>query len=137
MGHYLRIEKLFLTFIRAHRERNFNLYVQSLELIVVYYFALGYYNYARWILIHIHDMKSLPASIRESFKKHWVVAKTSNRFSSIPLDQTYEQENAKLKGAGGVIGLTENPATLSNWMICGSEITKLIGQFESEFNVLH
>ena len=82
-------------------------------------------------------MKSLPASIRESFKKHWVIAKTSNHFSSIPLDQTYEQENAKLKGAGGVIGHTDNHTALSNWMNFDPEITKLIGQFESEFNVLH
>ena len=92
----LRIEKLVLTFIRAHRERNFDLYVQSLELIVGYYFALDHYNYARWVPIHIRDMKLLPASILESFKNLWVVAKTSNRFSSIPADQTCEQENSEL-----------------------------------------
>ena len=40
-----------------------------------------------------------------------------------------------MKGAGGVIGLTKNLAALSHWMICGPEIMKLIGQFESEFNV--
>ena len=40
-----------------------------------------------------------------------------------------------MKGAGGVIGLTENPTALNRWMICGPKITKLIGQFESEFNV--
>ena len=88
----MRIENLVLTFIRAHRERNFDLYVKSLELIVGYYFALDHYNYARWVPIHIRDMKSLPAAIRESFKKHWVVAKTSDRFSSIHFDQTCEQE---------------------------------------------
>ena len=56
-------------------------------------------------------MKSLPASIEE---KYWVVDKTGNRFSSIPVDQVREQENAKVKGTGGVIGLTENPAALSH-----------------------
>ena len=71
-------------------------------------------------------MKSLPASIRESFKNHWVVAKTSSHFSSIPLDQKYEQENAKLKGAGGVIGLTENPAALSHWMIVTLKLRNLL-----------
>ena len=90
----LRIEMLVLTFIRAHGERNFDLCVKSSELIVGYYFALDHYNYAHWVPIHICDMKSLPASIRRSFKKHWVVAKTSNCFSSISLDQTYEQEIA-------------------------------------------
>ena len=64
----LRIGKLVLTFVRAHRERNFDLYVQSLELIVEYYFALDHYNYARWVPIHICDMKSLPASFCEILK---------------------------------------------------------------------
>ena len=80
-------------------------------------------------------MKSLSDSIREDFKKHWVVAKTSNRFSSIPIDQAHEQENAKMKGLGGVIGLTENPAALNRWMVCGPEVTKLFDQFESELSV--
>ena len=42
----------------------------------------------------------------------WVVSKTCNRFSSIPIDQVHEQENAKMKGKGGIIGLTENPTEL-------------------------
>lgn len=77
------IEKLVLTFVRAHRERSFYLYILiwSLELIVGYFFALDHYNYSRCVPIHIRDMKSLPDSIREDFKKHWVVAKTSNHFS--------------------------------------------------------
>ncbi len=91
------LEKLILTFVRAHRERDFNLYVQNLELIVGFFFALDHYNYARWVPIHINDMKSLQGSFKEIFKEYWVVPKTSNRFSAIPLDQTHEQENAKVK----------------------------------------
>ena len=128
----MSIEKIILTFIRAHREKNFDLYVKSLELIVGFFFALDHYNYARWVPIYIRDMKSLPTSIEESFKDYWVVAKTSNRFSYIPMDQIHEQENAKLKGAGGVVGLTD---ALNRWMVCGSEISQLINQFESEFSV--
>ena len=79
----MSIEKIILTFIRAHREKIFDLYVKSLELIVGFFFALDHYNYARWVPIHIRDMKSLPTYIEESFKDYWVVAKTSNRFSYI------------------------------------------------------
>ena len=75
-------------------------------------------------------MKSLPVSIEENFKKYWVVDKTGNRFSSIPVDQVHEQENAKVKGASGVIGQTENPAALSRWIICGPEIAKLFDEFD-------
>ena len=47
----------------------------------------------------------------------------------------HEQENAKVKGVGGVIGLTENPAALSRWMICGPEIARLLDEFESDFHI--
>ena len=69
-------------------------------------------------------MSSLPASIKVEFKSKWVVSKTRNRFSSIPIDQMHEQENAKVKGKGEVIGLTENPTTLRRWMICGPELAR-------------
>ena len=64
-------------------------------------------------------MKSLPEVVKEDLMKNWVVQKTSRRFSAIPLDQTHEQENAKVKGKGGVIGLTENPVALQRWMVAG------------------
>ena len=34
-----------------------------------------------------------------------------------------------------MVGLTENPTALNRWMVCGSEISQLINQFESEFSV--
>ena len=55
-------------------------------------------------------MKSLPITFKTEFKKHWVVSKTKKRFSCMPLDQVHEQENAKIKGKGGGIGLTDPSA---------------------------
>ena len=127
----LRIELLVLIFVRAHRECNFNLYIESLEALVGFFFALDHYNYSRWIPIHIQDMKSLPLIFHEEFKKHWVVSKTNNRFSCMPLDQSHEQENAKVKGKGGVIGLTENPIALQRWLICGPELANCVSEFET------
>lgn len=56
-------------------------------------------------------MKSLPISIKEEFdqRQHWVVPKTSNKFSAIPVYQAHEQENKTVKTSGGAVGLTENP----------------------------
>ena len=73
-------------------------------------------------------MLSLPASIKEEFMIKWVVSKTCNRFSSIPIDQVHEQENAKVKGKGGI--LTENPTALRHWMICGPELARYTLEFE-------
>ena len=103
----LSLELLILTFIRAHREKNFPLYmyVEALEAIVGYFFVFEHYNHARWVPIHIRDMLSLPDSIKENFMRCWVVSKTKNRFSSIPIDQMHKQENAKVKGIGECLSL--------------------------------
>ena len=59
--------------------------------------AIIFTNYAaRWIPIHIHDMKSLPITFETRFKKDWGVSKTKKIFSCMP----HEQENAKVKGKG-------------------------------------
>lgn len=41
--------------------------------------------------------------------------------------------NAKIKGDGGVIGLTENPQALLRWIIAGPECGRIIDEFESCF----
>ncbi len=104
-------ETLILIFVRAHRESNFPLYVEVLEKLVPLFFALDHINYSRWLPVHIRDMRTLPEYIKDEFEKrcYWVVSKTNNRFSTIPVDQAHEQENAYVKGSGGCIGLTENP----------------------------
>ncbi|MES9884863.1 MAG: hypothetical protein ABW185_28795, partial [Sedimenticola sp.] len=129
----IAIEKGILVLLRAQRENKFDLYVEALESLVCFFFALDHYNYARWIPIHIRDMKSLPAAIEDEFKKHWVVSKTTNRFSYIPIDQVHEQENAKVKGNGGAIGLTEDQTALRRWLICGPEIANVIKDFDTQY----
>ena len=126
-------EILILVFIRAHRERNLPLYVESLEALMFLFFALDHYNYSRWITIHIRDMKALPPLLQDEFGKYWVVNKSQHRFSAIPIDQVHEQENARVKGKGGVIGLTESPAALQKWMISGPEQARLLTEFETEY----
>ena len=131
----LRIELLGLIFVRAHRERNFLLYVDVLEALAPWFFALDHQHNTRWLPIHIHDMKNLPLLIRREFEDHgnWVVSKTKNRFSAIPIDQAHEQNNALIKGSGGAIGLTENPSALRKWVIAGPEQARLIVEFERQF----
>lgn len=60
----------------------------------------------------------------------FVVHKTKRPFSSIALDHAHEQENASIKGDGGAVGLTENPAALRRWMISGPETARMIEEFE-------
>ena len=131
----LKMELLGLIFIRSHREGNFSLYVESLKALVPWFFALDHHNYARWIPIHIRDMESLPAQILKEFEEHghWVIRKTTNRFSTIPIDQAHEQNNEVVKGSGGAVGLTENPSAFRKWMVSGPEQARLLKEFEKEY----
>ena len=124
----LNMEILGLIFVRAHREHNFPLYVESLKALVPWFFALDHQNYARWIPVHIRDMESVPASIHKEFEEHdhWVVPNTTNRFSSIPIDLANEQNNDLVKRSGGAVALTENPSAFKKWMIAGTEQARLL-----------
>ena len=131
----LNMEILGLIFVRAHREQHFPLYVESLKALVPWFFALDHQNYFGWIPVHIRDMESLPASIHKEFEEHghWVVYKTTNRFSSIPIDQAHEQNNDLVKSSGGAVGLTENPSAFNKWMIAGPGQARLLKEFEQEY----
>ena len=96
----MRYEPLILIFIRAHREKNFPQYVEVLEELTPLFFALDHVNYPRWMPVHTRDM-SLPDPIKDEFEKHgqWVLSKTSNKLSTIPIDQAHEQENDYVKGS--------------------------------------
>lgn len=60
----LKYETLVLIFIRAHGIRDFDLFVVALEALVSWFFVLDH-TYARWIPIHIRDMKALQQNIKE------------------------------------------------------------------------
>jgi hypothetical protein len=64
----LNMDILGLICVRADRERDVALYVESLTALVPWFFALDHHNYARWISVHIRDMESLSPSIQEELK---------------------------------------------------------------------
>ena len=43
--------------------------------------------------------------------------------------------NAKVKGVGGAINLTENESSFPRWLICGPEIVRILDEFEGTFNI--
>ena len=59
-----------------------------------------------------------------------MVHKTTRTFSSIALDHAHEQVNAIIKGEGGAVGLTENPAGLRRWVVAGPELARMVQEFE-------
>ncbi len=129
----LQLELEVMIYVRAVREADFLLYVDALTKIVPWFFALGHTHYARWIPVHLRDMIALknahPEVHAQFLKGNFVMKKTTHSFSAIAIDQAHEQNNASVKGDGGAVGLTENPAILRRWMVSGPEMARLIGEF--------
>ena len=88
-------------YVRSLREGNFQLYLESLTKIVPWMFALDHTHYSRWLPVHIQDITLLsenhPGMYDEFCAGKFVVHKTSNKFSTMAIDQCHEQNNAVIR----------------------------------------
>ena len=87
--------------------------------------------------VHIRDMSTLssthPSVFNEFQNGNFVVQRSIHRFSCMALDQSHEQLNKWIKGEGGAVGLTEDPAALRRWMLAGPEVSRVIAEYEDAF----
>ena len=136
----LHLELLCLMYVRSIRNSGFKVYVASLIEIAPYVFAFDHTNYMRWLPIHIKDMVELEQTqleVHDEFLKGNFTAKKSlNPFSAMAEDQSHEQNNAKIKGDRGAVGLTENAQALRRWMVAGPEVSRMIDEFEVSMDFL-
>ena len=109
----LELELLLHIYVRAQWDTSFNIYLDALTELAGWFHALDHTNYGRWISVHLKDMAEPPERHPEIARKFREVSvtvhKTTEVFSSIPIDQAHEQNNACIKGDGGV------PETLDNY----------------------
>ncbi len=119
----LQFELTVLLFVKAIRLGKFELYVEALAKLVVWFFALDHTHYACWLSVNLRDMMTLtdahPSVYTEFTVGNFSFYKTQHAFSAIATDQSHEQNNWSVKGDGEAVGLTENPAALRRWMVAG------------------
>lgn len=115
------LEISILIFVKAHRENNFQLYVEVLEFLAPRFFALNHTNYSRWLPVHIRDMKSLPEAIQAEFQKYWVI---SYSFLSIrPTNKITLRRNCRSH---------REQDSFKRWMIAGPEVSRILKEFEAQ-----
>ena len=114
------------------------MYFDALTELAPWFYALDHTNYARWIPVHLKDIAELPnrhpVVTTEFNDGKFVVHKTQQIFSGIPIDQAHEQNNALIKGDGEAVGLTDNPSALQRWMIAGPEVSRVVEEFYKELD---
>ncbi|KAG1679198.1 putative RNA polymerase II subunit B1 CTD phosphatase RPAP2 [Nymphon striatum] len=128
-------KKLLLNvYVRSLRHASFSMYLDALTELACWFHDMDHMNYARWIPVHLKHMDELPERHPEVARKFregsFTVQKTKMIFSSIAIDQAHGQNNACIKGDGGAVGLTNNPAALRRWMIAGLKVARVIEEFQ-------
>ena len=100
----LQLQFIVFQLVRAFRNADFSLYLHSLSQLIPWMFSLDHINYARWLSVHLRDMRALqvkhPDVYRHFRQGQFVVHKTKHAFSAIVLDHAHEQINASLKEMG-------------------------------------
>ena len=95
--------------------------METLKALVGIFFAMDHHNYARWLPVFIADLDLLPSSVLIEFEGngHRTISRTMNRFSAIAIDRAHGQTNKLVKGVGSIIGITEDPSSLTQWVLIG------------------
>ena len=108
------------------------LHLASLNDFCTYFFAHDQFNYARMTTLYLANMTNVKISDYESWQyleENYSIIKSKIPFVGIGTDHALEQENNVMKVAGGVIGLTQNQATLNRFCLNAPILSSLTQQF--------
>ena len=83
-----------------------------------YFMRYDHINYSRWDSINLADANQHPDAVREELKAvNFVVKRLAAQFNQVYPDQGQEWLNATGKIAGGIVGITKKPSTLTKWSL--------------------
>ena len=111
---------LVLTYVRATKQKDFDLHLSSLYELYPLFFACNHYNYVRYIPAYMITMLNLPAThprAEDLLKRNgFSVSRSSHPSSRNPVYKTIEQTiNHHAKPHGGIIGFSRNCAAYHRW----------------------
>ena len=137
IGNYMKQFETILQFVRATRQRDLLLHMQSLESLTKYFFAHDHLNYARLLPLYISTMQQTeqqhPEIWAEFMKGNFCVTKGVAGFTSIGPDHGIEQENRELKVIGGIVGITQNEKSLDKYFLIAPELSNIQQEFERQY----
>ena len=134
---YLNQVESLLHLISSCRSGDWEGYLSSLEDFTKYFFAHDLLNYARLMPVHLAQMNALEEDDPETWNAlksgDFVVARSEIPFSLLFTDQALEQEIKKLKGHGGMVGLTRNEAALDRLVTTTPYLAALLNHYLNDF----
>ena len=126
---YMRMVEILLGFIRANREGNWQLHVDTFAVMLPWLTIYDHTNYARWGPVYVADMKGLPQTAPEVFREflegNFVIKRSNKRFNQVPMDQATEWMNRMCKLSNGIIGITRNDPARDRFCATWSERSRI------------
>lgn len=128
-----------LMFVRATREGNWNLHLESLKALTKYFLAHDRLNYTRLVPLYLAQTNKIevddPALYNEFMQGNFCVNKNEIPFCTIGPDHAIEHVNKIMKIRGGLKGLTQQPAAMARWFLIVPELSRLALQAEGMMGV--
>ena len=127
----------FAEFLSAYLEQKKYFMRSSLKNLIKYFFARDLLNYARLMPVHLAQMNALEEDEPETWNAlmsgNFVVAKSEILFMHLGTDQALEQEIKKLKGHGGMVGLSRDEAALDRIVTTTPHLARLVDEYLESF----
>ena len=133
----MKMFEALLLYIRATRQRLWDLHLASTHNLAKYYFVHDKHNYARMIPVYLAEMISLKDNDPDTWKffedGNFSVNKTKISFSGIGCDHAIEHENRAMKVAGGITGIYHDPQLLERFFLTCPELNTICEDFSNLF----
>ncbi|KAG1714329.1 Armadillo repeat-containing protein 4 [Nymphon striatum] len=106
-----------LKYIRAEREADWALHLDTVEEMIPLFFSAGHVHYTRYALYYLRFMQDLPADIQRKFVKgHHTMHHSTGLFNGIWSDMAIETTFMRYgHSKSGIVGITLKLKTLKTW----------------------
>lgn len=139
LANYIMQFQTILNFLRATREKNFSLHLESVNQLIKYFFAHNHTNYARLLPLYLSSITytkfNNPEIWNELKNGNFCVSKSNIPFTSIGPDHAVEHENKVLKSVGGIVGITQKETALDRFFVIAPELSRLCVEFNQQFGI--
>jgi hypothetical protein len=131
---FVQMVYLLRDLIRADREGNWNLHLNSLKSILPMFATFDRTNYLRWASLYMEDMMKLEETAPELYQSFiagkFVVKRTPGQFKAVGADMCLEQTiNRSQKSTAGIIGSTKRKQYVAQWELIYHEMLAVDNTF--------
>ena len=134
---YIEMFSILLLFTLAQREGIWELHLESFTKMIPLFMRYDHFNYARWGIVYLAEMKQLPDEVKKEFVKgNFVVKCSSNKFNQVDPDHAQEWLNGTGKRAGGIVGITKSVSALMRWSLSFNLRSHMVDKTHEMYDML-